>query len=123
MEIRDRIVDLRRVKAAELRGAPWNWRTHPDAQRAAVVGSLEELGITDPLKTRVLPNGSLQLWDGHLRQDILNLIGPDTLIPVVVTDLTEAEAKKANVIFDPLAGLAEADQEKLDALLADVESD
>lgn len=120
---RDRIIDFRRVRAAELSGAPWNWRSHPDAQRDAVVGSLEELGITEPLKTRLLPDGSLQLWDGHLRQEILNAIGPDTIIPVVVTDLNEEEAKKANLIHDPLAALAEADQPKLDALLAEIQTD
>jgi hypothetical protein len=45
-----------------------------------------------------------ELFDGHLRQEIVNAeIGPDTLIPVIVTDFDEAEAKKANVLRDPLA--------------------
>jgi ParB-like chromosome segregation protein Spo0J len=123
MEIRDRVRELRRVRAGDLRGAPWNWRRHGDEQRGAVIGSLEELGITDPLKVRELPDGSLELWDGHLRQDILAGVGPDTLVPVGVTDLSEAEAKKANLVHDPIAGMAEADPEKLDALIAEVEID
>src|SRR5262245_51658304 len=123
MIVRDRVRELRRVRAADLKGASWNWRRHGDAQRGAVAGSLEELGITDPLKVRELPDGSLELWDGHLRQDILAGVGPDTLIPVVVTDLSEAEAKKANLVHDPLAGMAEPDPEKLDALLGEVEVD
>src|SRR5215472_11177056 len=97
MGIRCRVRELRRVRAGDLKGAPWNWRRHCDEQRGAVIGSLEELGITDPLKVRELPDGSLELWDGHLRQDILAAIGPDTLVPVVVTDLSEAEAMKANL--------------------------
>ncbi len=121
MEIRDRVRELRRVRAGDLKGAPWNWRRHGEVQRSAVVGSLEELGITDPLKVRELADGSLELWDGHLRQDILAAVGPDTLVPVVVTDLSEAEAKKANLVHDPLAGMAEPDPDKLAALLDDVE--
>jgi len=31
MQIRDRIIGLRRVRASELRPSPANWRTHPDA--------------------------------------------------------------------------------------------
>jgi ParB-like chromosome segregation protein Spo0J len=123
MVIRDRVRELRRVRAGDLKGAPWNWRLHGKAQRGAVAGSLEELGITDPLKVRELPDGSLELWDGHLRQDILAGVGPDTLVPVVVTDLSEAEAKKAILVHDPLAGMAEADPERLEALIAEVEVD
>src|SRR5262245_52124916 len=79
MPIRDRVIDLRRVRAADLLGAPWNWRAHPERQRAAVAGSLDELGITEPLKARELGDGRLQLWDGHLRQEIIDQVGPDTL--------------------------------------------
>src|ERR1043166_9885570 len=119
--MRDRIKDLRRVKASEIQGAPWNWRKHPKGQRDAVSGSLEELGFFSPLEVRELESGSLQLVDGHLRQEIIAAdIGPDTLIPVVVTDLDEAEAKKANLVKDPLAALATADTAKLDSLLREV---
>lgn len=31
-DIRDRVVELRRVPARELREHPENWRIHPDAQ-------------------------------------------------------------------------------------------
>jgi hypothetical protein len=33
MHIRDRIKDLRRVRAGDLRPHPKNWRTHPKAQQ------------------------------------------------------------------------------------------
>lgn len=119
--IRNRIKGYREVRAAELKGAPWNWREHPDGQRSAVAASIQELGFFDPLDTRELPDGSLELIDGHLRQEIINAdIGPDTLIPVVVTDFTEAEAKKANLIKDPLAAMAETNQANLDVLLSEV---
>lgn len=44
MTIRDRIKELRRVKASELRPSPRNWREHPEAQRAAIEGVLAEVG-------------------------------------------------------------------------------
>ena len=124
MEYRDRVLELRRVRAADIAGAPWNWRTHPTAQVEALAGSIEELGFIDPLDTRELPDGRLELIDGHARLDLLSdRIGPDTIIPCVVTDLSEAEAKKANLLKDPLAAMAEADGPALEALLREVEID
>lgn len=120
---RDRIKDFRRVPASCLIGAPWNWRIHPSTQRKAMADSIEELGFYDPLDVRELPDGSLEIIDGHLRQDIIDGdIGPDTLIPVIVTDFTEEEAKKANLTKDPLAALATADKDRLDALLREVQT-
>ena len=118
---RDRIKELRRVPAKELKGSQWNWRKHPAAQRDAMEGSFAELGIADAVKARVLPDGSLEIFDGHLRQDVLNRVGPDTMVPVLVTDLTEDEAKKALLLMDPIAAMAQADQAALDVLLAQVE--
>lgn len=40
MQIRDRIRELRRVPARELRANPRNWRTHPQRQREALAGVL-----------------------------------------------------------------------------------
>ncbi len=121
--LRNRIVGLREVPASMIDGAPWNWRTHPDEQRAVVQASIEELGIIDALKVREMPDGRYQLFDGHLRNDLYVTISPDTLVPVLVTDLDESEAKKANAIFDPSAAMAEADAAKLKALLSTIETD
>jgi hypothetical protein len=116
--IRDRIKELRRVPASQIVGAPWNWRTHDQEQADAVAGSLVELGIFSPLDTRELPDGTLQLIDGHLRQDLINArVGPETLIPCSVCDLSESEARKANLIKDPLSAMAGVDKQKLDDLL------
>jgi len=122
MTYRDRIIDFIRVPARSLFPSDFNWRKHGEQQTDAVAASLEELGIVDPLKTYRTPDGTLRLFDGHLRRNLFHRIGPDTMIPVVVTDLDEAEAKKANLIFDPLAGMAEADTAALDALLREVET-
>lgn len=87
-----------------------------------MVASLEELGIYVPLLGRRLDDGTVELIDGHLRRTIFARVGPDTLVPIVLCDLNEAEAKKANLLHDPLAGLAEVDREKLDGLLREVQT-
>lgn len=121
-EVRDRVGELIRVPAGDLAGAPWNWRRHPKRQEAAVVASLEELGIYAPLLGRRLADGTVELIDGHLRRAIFQRLDPATLVPVVLCDLDEVEAKKANLLHDPLAGLAETDAEQLDGLLREVQT-
>ena len=119
MLIRDRIVELRRVKASELRPSPRNWRTHPPAQQDALRGVLAEVGYADALLARVTEKGDLELIDGHLRAETT----PEQLVPVLVLDVTEAEAAKLLVTLDPLAALAEANGEKLAGLLSEVHTD
>ncbi len=119
MQIRDRIKELRRVQASQLRPNPRNWRTHPDRQRDALRGVLAEIGYADALLARELADGSLELVDGHLRAETT----PEAEVPVLVLDLSEQEAAKLLVLLDPLAGLAETDSDALASLLADVETD
>jgi DNA modification methylase len=118
MHIRDRIKELRRVPASELRPSPRNWRTHPTKQRDALRGVLAEIGIADAVLARELPDGTLELIDGHLRAEE---IGAGE-IPVLVLDVTEDEAGKMLATLDPLAAMAEADPAKLDALLREIET-
>jgi len=119
MQIRDRIKELRRVKASELRPNPKNWRTHPQSQRDALRGVLAEVGYADALLARELPDGSLELIDGHLRAETT----PEAEVPVLVLDLDDAEAAKLLALHDPLAAMAETDGAVLAGLLAAVESD
>lgn len=113
--IRDRITELRRVKASELLANPRNWRKHPASQSAALSAVLQEVGYADALLARETPHG-LELIDGHLRQKLT----PDQDVPVLVLDVTEDEANKILLTLDPLAALAESDKQALDALLRDV---
>jgi len=119
MQIRDRIQELRRVPASQLRPNPRNWRTHPQRQRDAMRGVLAEIGYADALLARPLPDGTLELIDGHLRAETT----PDMEVPVLVLDLTDEEAAKLLAVHDPLAAMAEADDEALGRLLADVETE
>ncbi len=119
MKIRDRIKELRRVKAAELRPHPKNWRVHPKAQQDALRGVLAEVGYADALLARELPDGSLELIDGHLRAETT----PEQEVPVLIVDLNDDEAAKLLAVHDPLAAMAETDRDMLADLLAEVDSD
>ncbi len=118
MKIRDRIRELRRVPASELRPNPKNWRTHPQAQADALKGVLAEVGIADAVLARELDDGSLMLLDGHLRVETMG----DQVLPVLVLDVNEAEGDKVLATLDPLAAMAESDAAKLDAILRDVDT-
>jgi DNA modification methylase len=118
MKLRDRIKELRRVKASEILPNPANWRTHPKAQQDAMRGILAEVGIADALLVRETPAG-LQLIDGHLRADV----APDSEWPVLVLDVDEQEAAKLLATFDPLSAMAETDPEKLRELLRQIDVD
>jgi DNA modification methylase len=118
MKIRDRISELRRVPASELRPNPKNWRTHPKAQADALKGVLAEVGIADAVLARELEDGTLMLLDGHLRVETMG----DQILPVLVLDVDEAEGDKVLATLDPLAAMAESDAAKLDAILREVDT-
>lgn len=116
MQLRDRIRELRRVPASELRPNPKNWRMHPENQQNALRGVLAEIGIASAVLARELPDGSLMLIDGHLRAET---IGAE-LVPVLVLDVDEAEADKLLITLDPLAAMAETNTEKLNELANEI---
>ena len=118
MQIRDRIKELRRVKASELLPNPKNWRTHPVAQQDALRGVLAEVGYADALIARETPEG-LMLVDGHLRAETT----PDADVPVLVLDINEAEADLMLSTLDPLAAMAGRDDLKLATLLDTISSE
>ena len=118
MLIRDRVQRLERRRAGDLVPNPKNWRTHPKGQQDALRGILAEVGYADALLARELPDGSLMLVDGHLRAETT----PDQEVPVLVLDISEAEADKLLLSLDPLAALAETNAVALDALLRDVDT-
>lgn len=116
--IRDRIRELRRVRAGDLVPNPKNWRRHPKAQADALRGLLDEIGYADALLARELPDGRLMLIDGHLRAETT----PDLMVPVLLLDLDEAEADKLLLTLDPLSAMAEADGERIQSLLQTVQT-
>jgi DNA modification methylase len=118
IRVRDRVVELRRVRAGDLVESPRNWRLHPKRQRQALQAVLSEVGFADAILARQRDDGALEIVDGHLRRSI----DPDLVVPVLVLDVDEAEADKLLATLDPLASLAVADPEPLAALLASIET-
>jgi DNA modification methylase len=116
LQIRDRIKELRRVKAGDLVPHAENWRVHPRSQVAALRGVLDHVGYASALIGRELPDGTLQLIDGHLRAELT----PEAIVPVLIVDLDEEEAKYVLLTHDPLGAMAGSDVDRLKALLQSV---
>ncbi len=103
----NRIKAHRKVRAGDLVPHEWNFRAHPDAQKAVLAGTYDEVGFARSLLAYELPDGRLKLIDGHLRRDI----DPDVEVDVEVLDVTEEEARKLLLTIDPLAALAEQQEQ------------
>ena len=110
--VRDRVVELRRIRAGDLLEHPTNWRRHPEHQRRALQGLLKDIGYADALLARE-EGGRLILVDGHLRRSL----DPDQVVPVLVLDVTAEEADTLLATLDPLAALAQPDAVRLAELL------
>lgn len=112
--IRNRIKDHRRVRAGDLVPHEWNFREHPDMQRAALEALYREVGFARSLLAYELPDGRLKLIDGHLRRDM----DPDMEVEVEILDVTDAEARALLLSIDPLAALAETQRALFERLAA-----
>ena len=111
----NRKVETRRVKASTLVPNPSNWRSHPQAQRDHMAAIWEQVGDVDYLKVVDTDQG-LMLIDGHLRADL----AADESVDVVVLDLTDEEQAIVLSTFDPLAMLAHAEDDVLNALVSQI---
>ena len=118
MNVPDRIKELRRVPANELRPNPKNWRTHSKDQENALRSVLAEVGFAGAVLARELDDGSLMLIDGHLRAETSGA----EMVPVLVLDVNEAEADILLATFDPIGAMATTDKEKVGELLDSIET-
>ena len=110
--IRNRIVRHVRVRAGDLVPNKLNPRTHPAGQRKALADLYREVGFARSLLAYELPDGRLELIDGHLRRDM----DPEMQVEVEILDVSDEEARKLLLSLDPLAALAGHDAERLDHL-------
>src|SRR5438270_3053731 len=111
--IRHRIKCHRRVRAGDLVPHEFNYRTHPEAQRAALEALYREVGFARSLLAYELPDGRLKLIDGHLRRDI----DPDMEVDVEILDVNDDEARALLLSIDPLAALAQTQEQLHQRLL------
>ena len=115
--MRVRYVETRMMKPSELDPHPLNFRTHPQSQLDALQASIETVGFARPLEA-YLVDGRVRLVDGHGRRELDN----DTEVPVVIYDFDEDDARLYMATVDPISALAGQDDERLRALLAEVQA-
>ena len=111
---RNRIVGHGEESPEQLVANPANWRLHPKEQQRALAGALAEVGWV----AQVLVNRTTgHVVDGHLRVDLALSRGEPT-VPVTYVELTEEEERLVLAFLDPIAAMAGAEKEALEALLA-----
>jgi hypothetical protein len=121
VQLRNRVVERKRMLGRDLQPNPANWRQHPPEQAKALHGVLTELGQVGEVYAYLSERaaGQLVLIDGHLRCHDY----PDQEWDVAICDLSDAEADKILLTRDPLGAMAEASKEKIEALLRDVHTE
>jgi hypothetical protein len=72
-----------------------------------------EVGFARSLLAYELPDGRLKLLDGHLRRDL----DPDMEVDIEVLDVNDDEARALLLSIDPLAALAQTQEQLRDRLL------
>ncbi|MCK9601416.1 MAG: hypothetical protein M0R06_20410 [Sphaerochaeta sp.] len=115
---RNRIVGTGEEAPDQLLANPANWRIHPKPQQDALGDALDDIGWIQQV---VVNRQSGHLIDGHLRVS-LAMRNNEPTVPVLYVDLDEGEEALALATLDPIAAMAAADKEQLDALLREVDT-
>ena len=110
--MKNRIKELRYIRAGDLIPHPGNWRQHPPGQRSALRTMFDDVGFASaPLVYDW--EQEVRIIDGHLRVDEVDT---DQEIPCLVLNVTEEEANKLLATIDVIPMLADPDFEALGAL-------
>lgn len=117
-EWRNRIVGQGEKPASEFKPHPENWRTHPEMQKLALKGALDEVGWVQNV---IVSSRTGNLIDGHERVHQA-LENGDAAVPYVEVDLSEKEERYVLATLDPISALAAADEIELDSLLKQVQT-
>jgi hypothetical protein len=113
---RNRIVGTDNVDPEDLLASPFNWRTHPPAQRNVLRGSLNEVGWV----ASILVNQRTGfVVDGHARIEEA-LSRHEKTVPVTYVDLSPEEEKIVLASFDPISAMAETNAENYQELVAEL---
>jgi len=95
---------------------PYNWRLHPVKQQEALEAAIKDVGY---LRSVTVNQRTGHLLDGHLRAEMA-ILADIPEIPVEYVDIAPEEEPEALASLDPLAAMAQADPQALDALLREV---
>lgn len=111
-----KVVGWDMVRPEDLVEHPANYRRHPESQREALRGSLNELGIIAPV---IVNQVTGHMLDGHARvKEYVRAGVPE--VPRILVEVPPEKESIALLSLDPIAAMAEADKEAMDALLRDV---
>ncbi len=105
------------LNPADLDDNPANWRLHPEAQSRAIADVIDAVGWAGAL---LFNERTKRLIDGHARKELFAGKGK---VPVLVDSWDESQEKTILATLDPIAAMAEADKQKLDVLLKEVQID
>ncbi len=119
MSWQNRIVGAGTEDPKKLIPHPKNWRKHPKGQAEALEGAIEEIGWIQDI---IINQRTGRMIDGHLRAE-LAIKNKEKTVPVKYVDLSEEEEEKALLTLDPISMMAEADKDRLSALLQNITSD
>jgi DNA modification methylase len=119
MSWQNRIVGAGTEDPEKLIPHPKNWRKHPKGQAQALEGAIEEIGWIQDI---IINQRTGRMIDGHLRAE-LAIKNKEKTVPVKYVDLSEEEEEKALLTLDPISMMAEADKDRLSALLQNITSD
>jgi hypothetical protein len=106
------------LSPAELVENPRNWRSHPAHQLSALADLISEVGWAGAC---LYNERTGRLIDGHARRLIASQQGTKN-IPVLVGDWSEEQEAKILATFDPIASLAEMNNDIIKSLLQDVQT-
>ena len=106
------------VDPATLGANPRNWKTHPEAQLAAMGGLIDEVGFLIPI---LFNDRTGRILDGHGRKELALARGWPA-VPVLRVDLDEAKEAQALATIDNLGGMADIDPVAFVELLRDVDT-
>ena len=98
---------------------PANWRTHSDRQKHTLNAVMQEIGWVQQV---IVNKGTGNLIDGHLRVATA-IENEESEIPVLYVDLTPEEESLVLTTLDPLSGMAGADPDALEDILASLETE
>ena len=112
---RERLMEVRQMRAGDVLPHPLNPKIHPPSQNEALTGLLEDVGKCDILKAyhSEREGGKLVFFDGHARQGLK----PDEVWNIGIYDVTDDEADKLLLTFDPIAQEAQVSAAKMEMLL------
>jgi hypothetical protein len=110
----NRIVGHGEKPAGEFKFNPLNWRRHPESQEAALREILSSVGWITGV---IVSKRTGLLIDGHARVDAALKIEPNALVPFIEVDVTPEEEQKMLLLFDPIGGMATADDDAIKQLL------